>query len=471
MASITHTSEGSSYGSWWYTAKAQVILVGFVYVGVVAVYHAFSAMAGGIGNRDVVAQAGIYMHACMIFFSFLAPLSIHYLGIRMNLFFGAVGYFLYLLSLLLGGKLQVVSETWIEVGCAALGAGAACLWTAQGVITTSYPTKATKGTYFAIFWAIQNFGSIIQSFLTFVLNYQTKADSASVANFIVFLVFTAVGGALCWLLSPAEKVIRPDGSAVLLQQNNEGVLVRIWSLFKKFLDYRYLFMLPLFIAGKYPFTYAFFCVNKALFTTRTQGLNDTFYYFAQCVGSIAIGRFLDIKRFSPRTTGWIAILFVGGFSLLVWCMQLYANHVYDLDTKREASEVIDFMDSAWGGPLVLYVLLGFSDTFIQNLSNWLLGQLEDDLSKLSQSNAFQSTVQQIGGLLALMHFKGQLPGQTALAPASQQCLVNLIIVALILPCTAVTWYFSRAGDDDKMVKHDGGHTHVARQQNAISVSV
>merc|ERR1711924_569470 len=77
---------------------------------------------------------------------------------------------------------------------------------------------------------------------------------------------------------------------------------------------------------------------------------------------------------------------------------------------------------------------------------WLLGQLDDKAEELSRSNGFMQTVQQVGGLMALNHFTGKLPTMSANAPPSSQCLVNLALVVLMVPCTALTWFFTQPDD-------------------------
>jgi hypothetical protein len=222
----------------WCSAKTQMILLGFVYMGVTSVYHALHSMAGGIGNRDIVAEAGMWMHGAMIVASVFAPVSVNVLGVRANLFVGGIGYLLYNSSLFFAGKLQWVDEHWIVAGGASLGAGAACLWTAQGMIVTAYPTRETKGTYFSLFWAIQNFGTMLACILTFVLNYQTRANSASSATFVVFILMNFVGASICWLMVSEHRVVRPDGSKVQVPERPD-VSKEFFCVLSRFLDVRY----------------------------------------------------------------------------------------------------------------------------------------------------------------------------------------------------------------------------------------
>jgi MFS family permease len=53
---------------------------------------------------------------------------------------------------------------------ALLGVCAGLLWTAQGTIMMSYPHEASKGRYFAWFWAIFNMGAVIGSLVSNILS-------------------------------------------------------------------------------------------------------------------------------------------------------------------------------------------------------------------------------------------------------------------------------------------------------------
>jgi hypothetical protein len=406
-------------------------------------------MAGGVAaSRQLfVTQGGIFMHASMIPASILAPLSINALGVRFNLFLGGLGYFVYILFLYFCGKTGQWPGHGMAFAGAFMGVGAACLWTTMGVIVTAYPTPETKARYFAIFWVIQNLGTLVACLLTFILDLEAPSgaiDTTAVHEsvFIVFMILTALGALLPWLMASERNVIRPDGSAVPVKERPK-VLKDFGLTLQRFLDWRYLALIPLFVCGKYPFVYQFFSFNKELFTIRTQGLNDSFYYLAQALGSVGIGRFLDNQGSSVRTKGWWTVVVLGAFSVTAWSLGLYANHHYNLDDRTKVKPIDVFQDfGRWVLPLMLYISWGLSDVCIQSFAYWILGQLEDKPEELSRSNGFMQAIQQVGGLIAYLHAYGWHPLDRTKAlphPPGQQCLVNFVLVILMIPGFALAW--------------------------------
>lgn len=92
---------------------------------------------------------------------FFAGSIVNWVGIRLSLSFGGIGYCIYAISLLVSVHKYVPGFN-IFAG-ALLGACAGILWSAQGVIMMSYPPEDQKGRYFAWFWGIFNIGACMGS--------------------------------------------------------------------------------------------------------------------------------------------------------------------------------------------------------------------------------------------------------------------------------------------------------------------
>jgi hypothetical protein len=93
------------------------------------------------------------------------------LGVKATLAFGGIGYCIYAISLLASEHAYVPGFN-IFAG-ALLGVCAGLLWTAQGTIMISYPHEASKGRYFAWFWAIFNMGAVIGSLVRIISRFAT----------------------------------------------------------------------------------------------------------------------------------------------------------------------------------------------------------------------------------------------------------------------------------------------------------
>lgn len=95
---------------------------------------------------------------------FFAGSIVNWIGIRLSLSFGGIGYCIYAISLLVSVHKHVPGFN-IFAG-ALLGACAGILWSAQGAIMMSYPHEHQKGRYFAWFWGIFNIGACMGSLVS-----------------------------------------------------------------------------------------------------------------------------------------------------------------------------------------------------------------------------------------------------------------------------------------------------------------
>ena len=109
-------------------------------------WNSITSMAGGISDKSVSSAATASLYACFAVASILAPVPTNIIGARATLGLGSMGYVLYVLALLLYSKGQVGGGLVIAAG-AVNGLGAGLLWTAQGALIMSYPSKDTKGLY------------------------------------------------------------------------------------------------------------------------------------------------------------------------------------------------------------------------------------------------------------------------------------------------------------------------------------
>lgn len=141
-------------------------------------------------------------------------------------------------------------------------------------------------------------------------------------------------------------------------------------------------MLPASWASNFFYTYQFNNVNGKLFTLRTKGLNNVFYWGAQMVGSFGIGYLLDFSFTSRRVRGLFGVAIVAALGTAIWGGGLANQSRY---TDGEWTNLIDFKDGRrYAGPFVLYFSYGLLDAMFQSLVYWVIGALADDSQILSR---------------------------------------------------------------------------------------
>lgn len=433
------------------TAVVQTIIVGIICFCIPAMWNSITSMAGGIKNKNIATAATGVLYGCLFLTSLVAPVIVNIMGTRMSLFIGGTGYLLYTLSLLVCGALGWLPENLVILAGALNGISAALFWTAQGTLIMSYPTPETKARYFSLFWVIFNFGAVVGGFVSFGVNYNTDEAVAKPSMFIVYALMMAVGCGLCWMLTPLDKVVRPDGNLVEVSTARPEVGPEIRGMIRLLSDWRVLALLPAFIYSNWFYAYQFTCYNSTLFTARTQGLNNVFYWSAEMLAASAVGQFLDLQQLSKGMRAWTLLLVASLAIGASWVWGFLANAQYGLNDF--SGTLIDFKQNEWWGPLILYFLWGITDASFQTWCYWCMGQLEDSPETLSRFSGVYKGFQSVGAAVSWLL-------TTSTLTASMQAVIVVVIFVLSLPgamiiCRAVGKKgISVADDVDKPLQTD-----------------
>jgi Ion channel regulatory protein UNC-93 len=301
----------------------------------------------------------------------LAGSIVNRLGVRVSIAFGGIGYCIYAGSLLASVHENVPGFN-IFAGVL-LGLCAGILWAAQGVIMVSYPTEAQKGRYWAWFWGIFNIGGCMGSLIPLGQNINVKvAATVGDGTYIAFIVLMAAGAVLALTLVDADKIIRSDGTRVVLMKNPSWKS-ELTGLFTCITAEPYIILLfPMFFASNWFYTYQENAINEAYFDTRTRALNDFLYWFAQICAASVIGPLLDNNKI--RRTIRARIIFV---TLIVLTAAIYGGgYAWQKGyTRADVATGSGFVAWDWThkgflGPMFLYFFYGAYDAVWQGSVYW-----------------------------------------------------------------------------------------------------
>ncbi|KAA8521043.1 hypothetical protein F0562_011804 [Nyssa sinensis] len=375
----------------------QISLIGLVCFCCPGMFNALSGMGGGGQLRQSVANnANTALYTTFAVFGILGGGIYNILGPQLTLFAGCSTYVLYAGSFLYYNHHP--EQTFVIVAGALLGIGAGLLWACQGAIMTSYPPPDRKGTYISLFWSIFNMGGVIGGLIPFILNYnRSKAGSVNDGTYIGFMVFMAIGTVLSLAILHPSRVVRNDGSRCT-NIKYSSVAVESVEITKLFLNWKMLLIVLFAWATNFFYTYQFNHVNGDLFTLRTRGLNNMFYWGAQMLGSVGIGYIMDFS-FKSRTRGLVGIGIVSLLATAIWGGGLANQLGY---SRHKLPHKLDFKDSGsdFAGPFVLYFSYGLLDAMFQSMVYWVIGALADDSEILSRYVGLYKGVQSLGGAVA-----------------------------------------------------------------------
>lgn len=376
----------------------QVGLIGLVCFCCPGMFNALSGMgAGGQVDPTAANNANTALYTTFAVFGVLGGGIYNVLGPRLTLAAGCSTYVLYAGSFLYYNHYK--HQAFAIVAGAILGVGAGLLWAGEGAIMTSYPPRDRKGTYISLFWSIFNMGGVIGGLIPFALNYsRNEAASVNDGTYIGFMCFMTVGALLSFAILPPSKVIRDDGSTCT-NVKYSSVSTEVAEILKLFLNWKMLLIVPAAWASNFFYSYQFTNVNGVLFSLRTRGLNNVFYWGAQMLGSVGIGYVLDFSFPSRKVRGYVGILLVALLGTAVWGGGLAHQLTY---TREKLPEKLDFKNSHsdYAGPFVLYFSYGLLDAMFQSLVYWVIGSLADDSETLSRYSGFYKGVQSAGAAVA-----------------------------------------------------------------------
>lgn len=400
-----HTSPPSPLsvmGFRWTSPLAQVIAVGFICFCCPGMFNALNSLGGGGQVDSKVGQnANVALYTCFAIFGLLSGAIHNKLGPKWTIFIGCSTYVLYAGSLLCYNHTKNGAFTIFAGGL--LGVGAGMLWTAQGAIMMAYPRENDKGKFIGYFWAIFNAGAVLGSFIAFGINVNKKTSSSlGDSTYIVFLILMSVGTLVALSLAPPTAVTHSNGDKIKVQTfpSWKGEIV---AVFKLFLDWRMVVLIPMFLSSNWFYSYQFSTVNGFYFSTRTQSLNNIFYWFSQIGGSWAFARVLDYQGVNRRTRSYWGLSIVTACFVATWIGGIFFQKDYTLQSKGPEDGALnhDYSEGAsYIGPLFLYMFYGLNDAAWQTYCYWLMGSLSNDISTLSRYAGFYKCIQSSGAAIS-----------------------------------------------------------------------
>ncbi|KXT09399.1 hypothetical protein AC579_8489 [Pseudocercospora musae] len=380
--------------------KAQLILVAFVCFLCPGMFNALNGLGGGGQlNARASSDSNTALYSTFAVVGFFAGTIVNTIGIRWSLAFGGIGYSVYVSAYLCYNHTQNLG--YITFSGALLGVCAGILWAAQGSIMMSYPLEKEKGRFISWFWMIFNMGGVIGSLVPLGQNIHSANNSTvSDGTYIGFLVLTLLGGALSWSLIDAKKVVRYDGSRVILIKHPswKSELIGLYETLK--LDPMVILLFPMFFASNWFYTYQFNGVNLAQFTTRTRALNNVLYWFMQIVGAFVFGNALDMGNFRRTTRAKLCWILLFALTFAIWGGGYAFQTGYTrAQVNTEGYEKKDWTSSGYVGPMFLYMFYGFYDAAWQTSVYWFMGAITNNSRRLANYAGFYKGIQSAGAAI------------------------------------------------------------------------
>ncbi|KAG4218276.1 hypothetical protein PC116_g33244 [Phytophthora cactorum] len=182
-----------------------------------------------------------------------------------------------------------------------------------------------------------------------------------------------VGACLSTVLVNGDKVIRDDGSKVILMKNPtwQSEFVGLWECIS--LSPWVVALFPMFFASNIFYTYQQNILNLAYFNTRARSLNNLLYWLAQIFGAVIVGYALDISAIRRSMRAKLSFVSLFALTFIIWG----GGYAWQKDrlNRADAGKVpdeqrIDWRDRDFLAPMFLYMFYGVYDSVWQTCIYW-----------------------------------------------------------------------------------------------------
>ncbi|KAI2464609.1 MFS general substrate transporter [Annulohypoxylon bovei var. microspora] len=420
---------------WYASPKMQLLMVALVCFLCPGMYNALGGLGGG-GQIDGTVQdhASTALYSVFAVVAFFSGSFANKLGVKATLAIGGSGYCIYSASFLCYNHTQNVG--FVIFAGAFLGLCAGLLWTAQGAIMMSYPPEESKGRYISWFWIIFNLGAVIGSLIPLGQNINNTGGTVTDGTYVGFIVLMVVGAALTFLLVNADKVIREDGSKVIIMKNPtwQSEFIGLWECIS--LSPWVVALFPMFFASNIFYTYQQNGVNLAHFDVRARSLNNLLYWLSQIFGAVIFGYALDFPRIRRSMRAKISFGALFALTFIIWgggyawqrqqpSREVATSSAYD-------SQRIDWTDSRFLGPMFLYIFYGFYDACWQTCIYWYMGALSNSGRRTANMAGFYKGLQSAGAAIFWRLDGIHVEYNTLFAVTWAVCAGSLVIAAPII---------------------------------------
>ena len=384
---------------YWYASPAvQLLMVSFVCFLCPGMFNALNGI-GGAGQVDPSAQqrANTALNAVFAVVAFFAGTIANVLGLRLTLAFGGVGYCIYSASFLSYNHTK--NEGFVIFAGAFLGMCAGLLWTAQGAIMMSYPPENYKGRYISWFWIIFNSGGTIGSLVLLAQNIHSTSGSVNDGTYAALIILMFLGLVLAVFITDADKVIREDGTKVILMKNPswKTEFIGLWETLS--LEPWIVLLFPMFFSSNIFYTYQNNGLNGTHFNIRTRALNGLLYWLAQIIGAVIVGNLLDIEKARRSSRAKISLVVLFCLTMGIWgggwaWQKDQVSREITATEEFQATSLIDWTDgSKFLGPMFLYFFYGFFDACWQTCVYWYMGAISNSGRKSANLAGFYKGIQ------------------------------------------------------------------------------
>ncbi|CAO1636283.1 unnamed protein product [Sympodiomycopsis kandeliae] len=440
----------------------QVIIVGIVGFSQPGIWTALSSLgAAGQAKPFLINAANSATFGIMTIGCALSGGLANKIGSKWTLLLGVIFYTPYASSLYCNNRFG--TEWYVIFGAVLCGIGASMFWASEGAIAVGYPSEDQRGKMVATWMAIRNLAPLTGGAISLSLNVKSgKAGRVSDSTYLTFIGLQCIGVPAVLLLSPAHKVLRPNGSHPP-SVNRKDVTLKselkaIWSAATR---PHMLLLIPIFVVGIWGSVYQSNYLTT-YFSVRSRALVSLLTAIMGLTANAFIGLVVDSKKLGANQAKrakytWI---FVGFLTTSLWIWQTITQVHF---TRN--SDPVDWADSSRGrfnNSIAVFALWKFAYECQLCFLYWLVGTFPYEAGGIERAMGVLRTFESLGSTFSFA------VGATHWPNLNQGVLAFALWMTCLIPTTlAIAKVPENRTQAVKELEQDLG---VAQQDNAQTSS-
>lgn len=368
----------SKFASWRHSTLFNAFVIGGVGFMAPGLWNAMNLLgAGGAQSPYLVNAANALVFALMAILCLLGGPIANRIGLSRTLLLGAVGYPLYSAGLYCNNKFG--NEWFVLVGAACCGVSAGLFWASEGAVALGYPEAGKRGRYMNIWLWFRTGGPLLGGAIVLAMNHDEgakKKGKVGSQTYLVFVALQCLSVPMALLLSPPEKVVRGDGTRVVIraERSFRAEMRALWRVSRR---RDVLLLLPVFWAAYFnQYTGNF---QTYYFGVRARALIGFVSNFGTLLSSQLMSSLLDYKGLAVKKRIAVGFYYVIVLHVVAW---VYGWVVQEKYTANPPS--LDWADKGFVEGFFVLLLWDFARQALQNWLYYLLATKTDNISELSR---------------------------------------------------------------------------------------
>ncbi|KAK7910591.1 major facilitator superfamily domain-containing protein [Apiospora marii] len=283
------------------------------------------------------------------------------------------------------------NQWYLIFGGFVTGIGTGCWYVAEsGAIMSLAPTGA-RGKYLALWIVSRNLGQLVGGAINLSKNHEKGASGGITPDtYVAFIIIQCLALPFAFLLSPLEKVVRSDGTRILvsekLKTREEFKLIRFT------MSSRLILLSALWALWSFFYSGTWSTYLGIYFTTRARSLSSLISPFFCIVGCFGLGFILDLKGVSQRRRAqiglWTVVILNAGVYVWSIIMQVRFN--------RHDPGHIDWDQPLYPTAFLPYFLVQTTGPLSQSYMYWLLSSFATDAQANVRNGAAFRCLEAVG---------------------------------------------------------------------------